>query len=103
EELLGGARTAQVFGTMWHGSLEGDAFRGAFLAEVAGLAPSGVSFPAARERRMELLADLVEAHLDVDALLTLARDGAPGSLPVLAVPTLARPALARPALAREAQ
>ena len=97
EEFLGGARTAQVFGTMWHGSLEGDAFRTAFLAEVAGLAPSGVSFPAARERRMELLGDLVEAHLDVDALLTLARDGAPGSLPVLAVPTLARPALAREA------
>lgn len=86
EEFLGGSRSGQVFGTMWHGSLEGDAFRAAFLAEVAGLAASGVSFPAARERRMELLADLVEEHLDVDALLALAREGAPTGLPILAVP-----------------
>ncbi len=83
EEFLGGARSGQVFGTMWHGSLEGDAFRSAFLAEVVGLEPSGVSFPAARERRMEVLADLVEEHLDVDALLALARTGAPTSLPSL--------------------
>ena len=34
------------------------------------------SFPAARERRLDLLGDLVEEHLDVDALLDLARDGA---------------------------
>ncbi|WP_028849101.1 cobyric acid synthase [Thermocrispum municipale] len=88
EEFLGGARSGQVFGTMWHGSLEGDAFRAAFLAEVAALAPSGASFPAARERRMELLADLVEEHLDVEMLLALARDGAPASLPVLTVPAL---------------
>src|SRR5690606_4149284 len=47
EEFLGGVRSGQVFGTMWHGSLEGDAFRAAFLAEVAALAPSGASFPAA--------------------------------------------------------
>ncbi|QBX56935.1 cobyric acid synthase [Nocardioides seonyuensis] len=88
EEFLGGARAGQVFGTMWHGSLESDEFRAAFLAEVADLAPSGASFPAARERRIELLADLVEEHLDVEMLLALARDGAPASLPVLTVPTL---------------
>lgn len=88
EEFLGGARAGQVFGTMWHGSLEGDAFRAAFLAEVADLSPSGASFPAVRERRMELLADLVEEHVDVDALLALARGGAPASLPVLTVPAL---------------
>ncbi len=85
DEFLGGARSGQVFGTMWHGSLEGDAFRAAFLREVAGLEPSGVSFPAARERRMEVLADLVEEYLDVEALLALARDGAPQSLPTLTV------------------
>ncbi|WP_426241768.1 cobyric acid synthase [Nocardioides sp. LHG3406-4] len=82
EEFLGGARSGAVFGTMWHGSLEGDLFRSAFLAEVAAAAgrawePSGVSFAAARERRLDLLGDLVEQHLDVDALLALARDGAP--------------------------
>jgi adenosylcobyric acid synthase len=88
EEFLGGARTDLVFGTMWHGSLEGDAFRAAFLTEVARLTggvwePSGVSFAAARERRLELLADLVEKHLDVEALYGLALDGAPPALPVL--------------------
>ena len=82
EEFLGGARCGAVFGTMWHGSLEGDLFRSAFLAEVAAAAgrawePSEVSFAAARERRLDLLGDLVEQHLDVDALLALARDGAP--------------------------
>jgi adenosylcobyric acid synthase len=72
-EFPGGARSGQVFGTMWHGSLEGDAFRGAFLAEVLQRPPSQVSFPAAREARLDRLADLVEAHLDVPALVALAR------------------------------
>jgi len=88
EEWLGGARSGHVAGTLWHGSLESDGFRSAYLAGVAEAvgatwAPSGVSFPAARERRFELLADLAEAHLDVDALLALARDGAPADLRVL--------------------
>ncbi len=82
EEFL--VREGNVFGTMWHGSLEGDAFRAAFLAETLGLEPSGTRFADARERRLDLLADLVEEHLDVDALLTLAREGAPRDLPPLA-------------------
>jgi adenosylcobyric acid synthase len=84
DEFLGGARSGQVFGTMWHGSLEGDAFRSAFLAETLGRGPSSVSFPAAREARLDRLGDLVEEHLDVGALLTLARDGAPAGLPLQA-------------------
>ena len=88
EDFLGGARSAAVFGTMWHGSLEGDAFRAAFLAEVAAAAgrdwaASGVSFGERREARLELLADLVEEHLDVAALLGLVGSGAPVGLPVL--------------------
>ncbi len=82
EEFLGGARSVNVFGTMWHGSLESDAFRKAFLVQAAQLSgrayeASDVSFAASRERRLDLLGDLVERHLDVDALLTIARDGAP--------------------------
>ncbi|MDV8002970.1 cobyric acid synthase [Rhodococcus sp. IEGM 1408] len=82
EEFLGGARREGVAGTMWHGSLESDAFRGAFLAEVTARVgrtrePSGVDFAAARERRLDLLGDLAEEHLDLDALLGLAREGAP--------------------------
>jgi adenosylcobyric acid synthase len=66
-----------------HGSLEGDELRGAFLAAALGRPPSGVSFTAARERRLDLLGDLVEQHLDTEALLSLARTGAPAGLPVL--------------------
>jgi len=83
-EFPGGARRGAVLGTMWHGCLEGDAFRGALLRETVGLAGAAVSFAAARERRLEVLADLVETHLDVDALLDLAQSGAPTDLPVLA-------------------
>ncbi len=83
EDFLGGARAGSVFGTMWHGSLEGDDLRRAFLTQALGLSPSTVSFPAARERRLDLLGDLVEQHLDVDALLDLARHGAPADLTVL--------------------
>lgn len=86
EAFPGGARRGSVFGTMWHGSLEGDAFRRAWLAEVAGLLgrdgflAAEVSFPAAREARLETLADAVEEHLDVDAVLRLVRDGPPAGL-----------------------
>lgn len=83
EEFLGGARAGRVFGTMWHGALEGDALRAAFLGEVLDVAASGVSFPAARQRRLDVLADLVERHVDVDAVMDLARRGAPPGLPVL--------------------
>jgi adenosylcobyric acid synthase len=79
EEFLGGARRGAVFGTMWHGSLEGDGFRRAFLREVAAAAgrewgPSTVSFAAQREARLDLLGDLAEKHLNVHALLQVMRD-----------------------------
>lgn len=60
-----------VTGTMVHGALEDDATRGSFLEQAVGVT-SRASFPAARERRLDLLGDLVEEHLDVDALLALA-------------------------------
>jgi adenosylcobyric acid synthase len=88
EEFAGGARRAQVFGTMAHGSLEADEFRQAFLTEVAAAvgrtyAPSGVSFEASRRARLDLLADLVEKHVDVEAITALISHGPPGELPVL--------------------
>lgn len=80
DPFLGGAHTGSVWGTMWHGSLESDGFRRALLARVAEsagrpLPDSEVSFAAARETRIDLLADLAEAHLDLDALLDLATSG----------------------------
>ena len=71
-----------VSGTMVHGLLEDDAHRAAYLERVLGVT-SRASFPAAREARVDLLGDLVEAHLDVDALLDVATSGTPAGLPVL--------------------
>lgn len=88
EEFLGGARRAAVLGTMWHGSLESDRLRHALLREVAAVCdrqwePSGVRFADARAARLDLLADLLEQHVDVDALLTLVERGAPLDLPLV--------------------
>jgi adenosylcobyric acid synthase len=80
----GWTRSGSVTGTMRHGSLESDATRSDLLGRVVAAVgrdwrPSGVSFAAARNNRLDLLGDLAEKHLDVDALLALARDGAPGA------------------------
>ena len=88
EEFLDGARRDRVFGTLWHGCLEGDAFRRAWLgvaadaAGVTGFRPGDVSFAAAREERIDAIADAMEAHLDLDAVLGLVADGPPPLRPV---------------------
>jgi adenosylcobyric acid synthase len=67
-----------VMGTSWHGVFENDEFRRALLASAAERAgrefvvSESVCFSAVRERYYELLADLVDEHLDVDSLLDLA-------------------------------
>ena len=70
----GGVRTGMVWGTMWHGALEDDAFRRAWLAAALPDHNPGVpvSFSDARHERLDLLGDLAEEHLDVEALLDLA-------------------------------
>jgi adenosylcobyric acid synthase len=78
----GWTSSGAVMGTMRHGSLESDETRTILLDLVASAVgqrwqPSTVSFAAARETRLDLLGDLAEKHLDVDALLDLARNGAP--------------------------
>ncbi len=83
DELPGGVRSGAVLGTMWHGCLEGDAFRAAWLQEAAAAAGRDdldvgtVSFAAAREARIDAIADAVEEHLDLDAVLDLVEHGAP--------------------------
>jgi len=85
----GGCRSAAVFGTAWHGTLESDRFRQAFLAEVAALAGRdftprpGTSFAAARQARLDTLADLVAGHLDQATVDRLISHGAPAGLPVI--------------------
>ncbi len=83
EAVLVGTRAPNVFGTMWHGCLEGDAFRQVFLTEAARLVgmvrePSPVRFDELREARLDLLGDLVEQHLDLDALVELTITGVQG-------------------------
>ena len=88
-EFLDGCEDGAVRGTTWHGIFDNDAFRRAFLRDLAGrtgrdfvVAPD-VSFAAVRERRYELLADLIDRHLDTAAVVGLVEHGAPRDLPVL--------------------
>ncbi|KQM06686.1 adenosylcobyric acid synthase (glutamine-hydrolysing) [Frankia sp. CpI1-P] len=81
-----GVRVGAVAGTSWHGLLENDEFRRAYLADVAGAA--GRAFVAARtrfadvrSRRLDVLGDLVADHLDTAALRRLLDGGAPPGLP----------------------
>jgi adenosylcobyric acid synthase len=89
EPFLDGCRSGAVWGTSWHGILENDGFRRAFLADVARVAgrdftpAPDVSFAALRAARLDALGDLVERHLDTSALLRLIEEGAPADLPVV--------------------
>ncbi|HEV7628218.1 MAG TPA: cobyric acid synthase, partial [Streptomyces sp.] len=88
---LDGCRTGPVWGTHWHGSLESDGFRRAFLRRVAadagrtGFVPApDTSFAALREEQLDRLGDLIEEHADTDALLRLIDSGPPAGLPFIA-------------------
>lgn len=85
-----GGIAGSVAGTHWHGLFENDAFRREFLRWAAsragrsGFEPApATSFAALREGQLDLLGDLVEQHLDTDALLRLLDGGAPAGLPVI--------------------
>ncbi|WP_327090395.1 cobyric acid synthase [Nonomuraea sp. NBC_01738] len=88
EPFLDGCRDGAVWGTTWHGAMENDGFRRAFLADVAQRAgrdftpdPS-TDFAALRERTLDALGDLVEQNLDTEALTRLITDGPP-AVPLL--------------------
>jgi adenosylcobyric acid synthase len=91
ELFLDGCRRGAVWGTSWHGVLENDEFRRAFLAEVAALAgrdftpAAGTSFAAVRQARLDVLGDLVAGHLDTAALTELITGGPPAGMPTLVV------------------
>lgn len=85
-----GSVRGAVLGTHWHGLLESDAYRRALLGHIAAatgrefvVAPD-TSVVAERDAQLDLLADLVERHVDVDAVLALIDRGAPPGLPVIA-------------------
>ncbi|MCW2995110.1 MAG: cobyric acid synthase [Conexibacter sp.] len=77
-----------ILGTSWHGLLEGDAVRRALLAWVAGergrdWRPGDVAFADVRERRLDVLGDLIDEHVDRGVLADLLATGVPPALPTL--------------------
>ncbi|MET9283816.1 cobyric acid synthase [Nocardia beijingensis] len=90
-----GSVRGAVWGTHLHGLLESDEFRRTWLRTVAAAAgrsgfvvAEDVSVAAVRAAQLDLLADLIEAHLDLAALERLLADGAPADLPILATDVL---------------
>ncbi|WP_405165858.1 cobyric acid synthase [Nocardia sp. NBC_01499] len=100
---IDGAPEGSVRGPLWgthlHGLLESDEFRRTWLHSVAAaagragfVAAQGTSVAEVRASQLDLLADLVESHLDLTELDRLLTDGAPADLPTLAthaIPTSA--------------
>jgi len=88
--FLDGCEAGAVRGTTWHGIFESDGFRRTFLRDLAARAgrdftpAPDVSFAAVRERRYDVLADMVAEHLDTGALRGLIEGGVPAGLPTLA-------------------
>jgi len=86
EPFLDGCSLGAVSGTVWHGALESDAFRRAYLTEVAAAAgrswePGTALFEDVRQARLDLLADVVADSLDTEAVVALITRGAPVGLP----------------------
>jgi adenosylcobyric acid synthase len=87
---LDDCRAGATSGTLWHGVMENDAFRRAYLSQTAGqagrrfeVAPD-TCFAAARQAQFDQLADAVAAHLDTAALERLIAGGPTPGLPALA-------------------
>lgn len=96
-EVPEGSVRGPVWGTHLHGLMESDSFRRAWLTEVVAragrtefvVAPD-VSVAAIREAQLDLLADLIEQHLDIPQLERLITEGAPTGLPTLATTAITR-------------
>jgi adenosylcobyric acid synthase len=80
DAFLDGCQVGQVWGTMWHGALENDGFRRAWLAEIAAASGSlwrpqadAPSFAARREAMINKLADAIEDNADLELILGSAR------------------------------
>jgi len=81
DDWLGvGIRRGHVYGTHWHGLLDNNDFRRQWLTEIAkpGFAVADhVDVPARRDAQLDLMADLLGAHIDMDAVLALLENGPP--------------------------
>ena len=82
EPFLDGCRRDEVWGTMWHGAFENDAFRRAWLADraVASGSPwrperSAPGYGERRETMINILADAIDDHVELPRLLAGTRIG----------------------------
>jgi adenosylcobyric acid synthase len=84
-----GIMRGAVFGTHWHGLLDNDDFRRAWLTCVAnaagrsGFVVADTNVAARRDAQLDLIAGLLASHLDVDAVLGLL-EGPPPRRPHIA-------------------
>jgi adenosylcobyric acid synthase len=79
-----GLRRGPVYGTHWHGLLDNDDVRRRWLTEAAAAAgrhgfvvADDVDVTARRDAQLDVMADLLAAHLDVAAVMDLLENGAP--------------------------
>lgn len=85
DDWLGvGTRNADVYGTHWHGLLDNDEIRRQWLADAAAAAgrdgftvAADVDVSARRDAQLDLMADLLAANVDIDAVLGLLENGPP--------------------------
>jgi adenosylcobyric acid synthase len=66
----------RIMGCYVHGLFAADGFRHAFLARLKARAPSRLAFEQQIDATLDALADHLEAHVDLDGLLALARSRA---------------------------
>ncbi len=85
DDWLGvGVRRGAVYGTHWHGLFDNDAVRRQWLVEVASAAgragfvvADDIDVAARRDAQLDVMADLLTDHLDVEAVLALLEGGPP--------------------------
>ena len=68
-------RAGNVIGSYLHGLLASPAMRGAMLARI-GVAGSGIDYSDDVDAALDDIAADISAHVDIDALIDLARAGA---------------------------
>jgi adenosylcobyric acid synthase len=83
-----GIMRGSVFGTHWHGLLDNDDFRRGWLTRVAdaagrsGFVVADTNVAARRDTQLDLIAELLASHLDIEGILGLL-DGPPPRRPHL--------------------
>jgi adenosylcobyric acid synthase len=79
-----GYQCGQIFGTHWHGLFDNDDFRRRWLTDAAAAAgrdsfvvADDIDVSERRDSQLDVMADLLDAHLDVDAVIALLDDDPP--------------------------